>query len=144
MNAQMICWPGWNVMPGWNQRWTPENVRGKQVMLWLAMLVSVAMYFVVVSMLPPATPTENPALVNGLLVAALGMVAASFAAKARLSQAAGTDDLKRKQMGLVVPLAMCESAAVLGVVVWFVTGSPRYSWFLVIGIAGILLHYPKR
>lgn len=47
-------------------------------------------------------------------------------------------------IALLVPLAMCEAAGVLGVVVYFLSGSPRYSLFLAIAIVGMLLHFPRR
>jgi hypothetical protein len=39
---------------------------------------------------------------------------------------------------------LCESAAVLGVAVHIATGSPRDQLIVAIGIAGLLLHYPKQ
>jgi hypothetical protein len=39
---------------------------------------------------------------------------------------------------------LCDAAALLGVVLHFLTGSPRGQLIIAIGVAGLLLHYPKR
>ena len=113
--------------------------------LWLVMAVSVALYFVVVNVveLPPREP--NTQLVTTLLVVAFGLVAASFPVKSRLlAQAREGNAPGREQVAHVLALVLCEAAALLGVVVRFVTGSAHYYIFLVAGLAAILLHYPRR
>jgi F0F1-type ATP synthase membrane subunit c/vacuolar-type H+-ATPase subunit K len=108
------------------------------------MLVSVLLYFVVVRMSRPEHPTDDPGLVRTLLVIALGFTVASFLARNRFETRARDNKMPALgRVGLLLALALCEAAALLGVVVWFVTASPLYYWFLLMGIAGILLHYPK-
>jgi hypothetical protein len=123
----------------------PELQYRQSVILWMAMLVSIGMYFVVVRLVPPQQATDNPALVNTLLVAALGLVAASFAVKSHFLQR-GRDLGKPAffRMALIVALVLCEAGALLGVVAWFLTGSSRSYWMLLIGFIGMLLHYPPR
>jgi hypothetical protein len=41
-------------------------------------------------------------------------------------------------------LVLSEAAALFGVVVWFVTGSPQYYLFLLIGGGAMVLHFPTR
>ena len=46
--------------------------------------------------------------------------------------------------GELVAITMCEAAALFGVVAWFVTATSHYYWFLILGAAGMLLHFPQR
>ena len=113
-----------------------------QRILWLAMILSVVMYFVVTQVAKPPSTQDNPTLVRTLLVVAVSLVASSFQIKKQLlARSPGAAPSAR--LGYIVALVLCESAAVFGVAVYFVTGSPRYSWFLVLGLAGLLLHYPR-
>jgi uncharacterized membrane protein len=116
---------------------TPQPAeRRVLIILWLAMAASIAMYFVVIQMVPPTSAHEDPALVNALLVAAAGMVGASFLVKSRIRAAQG------ERTALLIALALCEAAALCGLVVWFVTAWPYYYVFLLLGLAGQVLHFP--
>jgi hypothetical protein len=85
------------------------------VILWLAMAASIAMYFVVIQRVQPTRAHENPALLNGLMVAAIGLVGTSFLVKSRIRAARG------ERPALLIALALCEAAALCGLVVWFNT-----------------------
>ena len=50
----------------------------QQIILWITMLVSIGMYFVVVRSTPVPDVTGNPILVNILLTVSLGLAGASF------------------------------------------------------------------
>jgi F0F1-type ATP synthase membrane subunit c/vacuolar-type H+-ATPase subunit K len=123
----------------------PDAKYKQRITLWLAILFSVAMYFVVVRMVQPQGVKDNPALVNILLIAAASLVVASFLAESALrTLAREKNNAQLEQAAYIVALVLCESAALFGVVIWFVTGSSRYYLLLLIGFAGILLHYPRR
>jgi cation transport ATPase len=116
-----------------------------QIVLWLVMVLSIGMYFVVMRLVPPRDTSDNATLVSVLLILAIGLTAASFFLKNHfLSRAkqTGMDGLRR--VALIIALTFCEAAALLGIVVWFVTGSPRAYWFLGLGIVGHLGHFPIR
>jgi len=115
---------------------TPEPTRLQQVIVWLVMLVSIVMYCVVAKVVPPADPQPNPMIERIFMLVAVGLVGASFVIKKRIG--AGAPPAAR----LIIPLALCEAAALFGVVVWFVTGWQYYYVFLVLGAAGQVLHYP--
>jgi hypothetical protein len=117
----------------------------QRLVVWFSLLMSLGMYIVVMQLAPPATPRENPGLVTGLMVAAIGMVALSFWVKSRLSGGPGRGRTPRQtDMAYIIPPVMCEAAAVFGVVVWFVTASIQAYYFVLLGLAGLLFHYPKR
>ena len=115
-----------------------------QRILWLAMILSVGMYFAVAQFVQSPSTQDNPTLVTTLLVVAVTLVASSFQVRKQLlARSRNGGGPQAALTAHIVALALCESAAVFGLVVYFVTGSPRYSWFLVLGLAGLLLHYPR-
>jgi hypothetical protein len=83
---------------------------------------------------PPRNATENAALFTGLLALAVVNVIGSFLVRSRVPG----------KPGFLGALVLCESAALFGVVAHFVTGMPRYWMMLLIGLTGMLLHYPRR
>ncbi len=111
----------------------PVEARHRQrVIVWLVMAVSIVMYFIVARVIEPRVTRSDPTLVTVLLVTAVSMVAMSFAVKSRA------------QAGRIIALVLCEAAALFGIVVRIVAGSPRYWVFLLLGLVGVLLHYPRR
>lgn len=103
--------------------------------VWLAMLYSIVMYFVVMRLLAPPGPADNPALVAALTGIAALLVVVSFLVKGRFAV---------RNAGHLLALALCEAAALMGVVSWFLTASPRSYYPLAIGFAGTLMHWPSR
>lgn len=103
-----------------------------RLILWVAMVMSIATYYVVVQVVRPA-PEPNAQLGNVLLLVAFSMVAVTFVLKGRLPQPAG----------YIVALALCESAAIFGIVVAFVAGAPRFEYFIALGLVGMALHFPR-
>jgi hypothetical protein len=103
------------------------------------------MYFVVMRLVTPANPNENPTLVTALLIVAFALVVASFVVKRRLpARTDNVDVAARRRHADIVALVLCEAAALYALPVWFITGWSRSYVFLVVGLAGILLHHPKR
>ena len=112
---------------------------------WFLLVISLGMYFVVMRLAPPAMPRESPGLVTGLMLAAIGVVALSFWVKSRLSRGPEREQAPpRTEIAYLIPLVMCEAAALFGVVVWFVTASIQAYYFVLLGLVGLLFHYPKR
>jgi hypothetical protein len=117
--------------------------------LWAALLMSVAMYFVFVQfifpgMLSPADP-RNSLLIFGLIGAGALFVIASFFVKGKLlAGSVEKQDVGLVQKAVVVACAMCEVAALLGVVAGLVLKS-RVSYLLfLMAAAGVVLHFPRR
>ena len=122
-----------------------ESDYRRRFILWIVMAFSVVMYMVVLRLVTPADPQENPTLVTILLIACVALIAASYVMKRRLL--ARTDLVNvaaRTRAADIMALVLCEAAALLGVVDWFTTGWSRSYVFLALGLAGILSHYPER
>jgi hypothetical protein len=124
---------------------TLETHRRVQIILWLCMAGAGVMYLVLIKLIPTNDPAPNPSLDTALLVIAVGFAAISFPLENRLrSPREEPRNLARERAGLIVGLVLCEAAALFGVIVHFVTGSPRDQLIVAAGIVGLLLHYPKR
>jgi uncharacterized membrane protein len=117
----------------------------QQVVIWLAMVVAIGLYFAILRLAQPASPTDNPLLVDILLFVALVLLGVSFAVKnVFLARGRAQNKPALRRAGPLIALVLCDTAALFGILVWFMTGSPRANWFLLIGLAGVLLHYPSR
>ena len=109
------------------------------------MTMATVMYFIVGQAVPARAPLVMGGLEPILLVIAAVLVGSSFPTKARLrGQPGGGRDLARERIALIAALVLCEAAAILGLVEHFVTGSPRYYVLILIGLVGMLMHYPQR
>ena len=114
------------------------------LILWLALFVSI-MLFLVLVLVTGSQGTPNPTLSYALLGVGATTVLVSFLLKNQLVQKAiNNNDIAALQSAHIVSLALCESAALFGVVDRFVTAS-QTSWLLfAIAAIGILLHFPRK
>jgi len=114
------------------------------LILWFALFVSVMLLLVLV-LVAGSRGTPNPTLSYALLGIGSMTVLGSFLLKQQLVQKAiNNNDIAALQSAHIVSLALCESAALFGVLDRFMTAS-QTSWFLfAIAAIGILLHFPKR
>lgn len=130
---------------------TPQQVEDRVearhkvfLILWFALFVSV-MLFLVLVLVAGSKGTPNSALSYALLGIGSMTVLVSFLLKQQLvRKAIDNKDIAALQSAHIVSLALCESAALFGVLDRFVTAS-QTSWFLfAISAIGILLHFPKK
>ena len=93
----------------------------------------------------PSLAHSTALLKNILLFMAIGDVALSFLLKnLSLKMSSSTDILTRLSNSTIVGSALCESAAVLGMIAALVTKMPKdYYWFAAISLVGILFHIPR-
>ena len=115
------------------------------LIIWAAILMLVPMYLVLIwiNSVPPDPEKSTLALMlTGLSIVP---VAISFLVKQKLlAKAADSQKLELVQQAYVVAFALCEAALLLGLVTYFVTGSPYYVAAFAIGALGILLHFPRK
>jgi len=115
------------------------------IVLWFALLMSVAMYFVVSQLAPPATAPPNSILTFTLTAIGTFLVGISFVIKRKLlRRSVDEQDIGLVQKALVIACAICEAAAVLGLVERFAVSGRDYLLLLVIAAVGIALHFPRR
>ena len=129
----------------------PEARLRTMRILWAVFLVNVGL-FVLISRVaahgadaPEGEVEGVPPLLFALGAAALSAVAASFLLKASVyRRAAERQEPPQAQTGFILALALCESAALFGVVGIFTTRCDYSYALFVLGALGILLHFPRR
>ena len=115
------------------------------IVLWFALLMSVVMYFVVSQLAPPATAPPNSILTFTLTAMGTFLVGVSFVIKRKLlRRSVDEQDINLVQKALVIACAICEAAAVLGLVERFAISGRDYLLLFVIAAVGIALHFPRR
>lgn len=131
----------------------PENLDKRyqtQVTLWLALLISVGMYFVFSVLAAPAGSAAPRSPPNTLLIvvfSALGLlfVLGSFPVRQKLlARSVENQNLALVQRALVIACAMCEVSALLGLLEFFLLGIKEYYWLFLLAAGGIALHFPRR
>ena len=115
------------------------------LILWIAILASMAFLFTLATIAANVNPTANPTLSFALLGVAVGVVIVSILFKQRaVNRAIDKRDVVALQSGYITSFALCEAAALFGLLDHFVTGS-KYSYFsFAIAALGMLLHFPKK
>jgi len=116
-----------------------------QFVLWLTMVLWSIMVFFVVTPLLARTPGVSHGVETTFLLIGIGLVAFSFPLKSKLrGQFSEARDPLRERRALMLALAVCESAAVLGVALHSISESHVGQLLMLIGTAGLLMHYPRR
>jgi hypothetical protein len=117
----------------------------RRVMVWTALVSSILVFFGLGLWLQPVVTVENARLERILMSLAAAYVIASLPAKRwLLAQAGEIDSIFLRRAALVVPLVLCEAAAVMGLALRLIVGSSHYYVFLLVGLAGMLLNFPKK
>jgi hypothetical protein len=112
--------------------------------LWFGIVMSVVMLLILAGFIRTSETgdLQLSLILNGVGIVPLGM---SFLLKQRiLAQAVTQQRLELVQVAYVLAFALCEMAALLGMVDHFLNGS-RYYYigFLFAGL-GLLLHFPRK
>jgi len=119
------------------------------LIIWGACLASIVMYILLAYFARPAATAgggdNSLVIIIVLMMAGVSMVALSFIIKnGLLAQAVSRQRINSVQVAYIVAFALCESAALMGLVATFITAE-AYSFLLfVIGAVGLLLHMPRR
>lgn len=112
--------------------------------LWIAMLLSVSSFLVVV-LVVSGSGQPNQTLTFALLGVGLVAVIVSAVLKSKLlKQAIEKQQLQSLVKAYILGFALCEAAAIFGVLDHFVTGSFYYPFAFITATIGMLLHFPKK
>lgn len=115
------------------------------LIIWAAILMLVPMYLVLIWINSVPPDPEKSTLSFMLLGLSLVPVVISFLVKQKLlAKAAELQKLELVQQAYVVAFVLCEAALLLGLVTYFVTGSPYYVAAIAIGALGLLMHFPRK
>ena len=122
-----------------------EALHRTLMVIWAILLMSV-IGFLLFTVLVPSNATGNNMVVSiVLIVLACSNVALSFTFKRTLlKKSIETKDIQFVLRAYIAALALCESAALFGVIIHFVTGSASYYVAFGLGVIGMLLHFPQK
>ncbi len=138
---------------------TEKNLSTEQfyrtsIMLWAALLMSQFMFLLVIYLVKPevfefdfSKPLlgENATLTVVLFVLTLVNIALSFVFKKMyLNKAINEQNVELVQTAMIIGAALAETASLFGLVLVFVNSYQYFFIFFIVGIVGILLHFPIR
>jgi len=98
--------------------------------------MAIPLYYVVMRMAPPEAPAADSTLPNILAMLSVVLAGMSFPIRSFVARS-------QPRSAFILGLALCQAAALFGMVAWFATGSPRSYYCLAAGAAGMLLHFPR-
>ncbi len=114
--------------------------------LWIALLLSVGMYYVF-TLFAERSPDLKPNDTLSLALMGVGVttVLFSFLVKSKLlARATDEQRVPMVQQAYIVVWALCEVPALLGMLEFFTTTNPNYYLLMIIAALGQLLHFPRR
>ena len=117
------------------------------VVLWFAMMMNIVVFFMVALFAAPESPTSTGSSILMFVLAGLGtfLVVISFAIKRKLlERSVMNQDVTMVQKALVLACAMCEAAALLGLIERFVMGGNDFYLLFFVAAVGTALHFPRR
>ncbi|MEK6282441.1 MAG: hypothetical protein AABN95_18940 [Acidobacteriota bacterium] len=118
------------------------------IVLWFAILMNIGVFFLVSIFAGPGNPpTGLPSSLLTFVLAAVGtlLVVLSFAVKRKLlERSVDNQDVTLVQKALVIACAMCEAAALLGLLERFIVRSSDYYLLFLIAALGTAFHFPRR
>ncbi|MGH9967111.1 MAG: hypothetical protein ACREBG_04670 [Pyrinomonadaceae bacterium] len=116
------------------------------VTLWFALLMSVAMFFLLAFLAGRGEEVrENQVLsISFAAVGTLAVIASRFVNKRFLTQSIDKQEVGLVQTGMIAACALCEVAAMLGLTDHFLTGNRYFYVPMIISVIGMLLNFPRR
>ena len=122
--------------------------------VWFVLLFSQIMFLAVIYFSKPEvfkfdfskSPFgENPVFVVSFAFLAVVNLIVSFVIKKRcVEQAIAEQKIQYVQTGLIIGCALCEAISLLGMVLAFTVSYQYFFLWFLLGITGIILHFPKR
>jgi F0F1-type ATP synthase membrane subunit c/vacuolar-type H+-ATPase subunit K len=115
------------------------------LIIWASMLIAVGGFLLMTILVPSKAQPEDKILPIALTAVGFANVVLSFILKKSfLAKSVAQQDLKLVQQAYIVALALCESAALFGLLIHFITGSVYYYAAFAIALIGMLLHFPMK
>jgi F0F1-type ATP synthase membrane subunit c/vacuolar-type H+-ATPase subunit K len=115
------------------------------LMMWFALLTSMTIFAVLPVVITSQSTEPNTTLSFAFMGAAFMLVVSSVLSKQQVvHRAVEKRDAAMLQTGYIISFALCESAAILGLVDHVVTGSKYYFLSFLLGLLGMLVHFPKK
>jgi hypothetical protein len=114
------------------------------LILWIAILISVGILFSL-AVFTPSSGTANQMLSFALLGTGFTTVTVSLLLKQQMvRKAIEKQQVQALLSAYIIGFALCESAALFGLMDHFATGSGYYRFGFILAAIGMLLHFPKK
>lgn len=127
-----------------NNQATLETRYRTMTILWFGLFSSIVMFFLL-TLVTPAETVENRVLsLTFAVIGTLAVIASRIVKQKFLSQSVDKQDIRLVQTGMIVAAALCEVAAMLGLMDHFLTGNRYYYVLFIIAVIGTLLNFPRR
>lgn len=137
-----------------NKNLPAESIYRSMVLIWASLLFSQVLLLAVAFIAKPELARfdfskpllgENQTLTLVFFLIALANVAVSFVIKKFLiNRAINEQNPELVQTAIIVACALAETASLLGLVLTFISGYQYFFVFFILGIAGMILHFPLR
>lgn len=118
------------------------------IVLWLALLTSVGVYFPISLIVPTKVSTnDSPSTLPVLALVLLGafLVVVSFVVKKKLLESSiERQDVGLVQKAMVIACALCEACGMLGLLEHFIVGTRASYLLFALAAGGIALHCPRQ
>ncbi|CAN5698221.1 hypothetical protein BH20ACI4_BH20ACI4_29380 [soil metagenome] len=138
-----------------NQKTNIEQIYRTLVVLWFALFVSQFLFLLVLFFVKPelfSFDFTQPILPGKfavivlvfLLVGIINLAISFFLKKKYLDQAVAEQNIHFVQTALVTGCALSESVSLFGMMLAFVANYQYFFLWFILGIAGIIFHFPNR
>ncbi len=124
------------------------------VIIWAAILMSQFMFLLVLFFtkkelfefrLDQPFTGQSGAMIMGFAAVAITCVAFSFAFKRRFfERSVEQQEPQLVQTGTIIALALCEASSLIGMCLAFAFDYQYFFIWFILGIAGMLFHFPRR
>lgn len=115
------------------------------LILWLAFLMTIAMYMFLTFIIPRQETSTNRLLTVVFSAISVFTVGLSFAVKKKFfARAVEQQQTSLVTTGFIMAMALSEVAALLGLVDFMVAGDRYFYLLMAISFVGLALHFPKR
>ena len=115
------------------------------LVLWIAFLPTIALYFVLTLLQPNREQLENRVLSLVFSAISAFLVVVSFPMKKTfLSRSVDTQQVGLLNSGFVLAMALCEAAGLLALLDFFIAHDRYYFILMALAFVGVLLHFPRR
>lgn len=116
------------------------------IILWFALLMSSGIFFLLTIFIerPVAAPGNNILFQVFLGISIMAVLISFVLERKLLAQSVREQRPDLVQVALIMALALCEVASLLGLMTYFTSASPYHYVLFIIGVGGMLLHFPRR
>jgi F0F1-type ATP synthase membrane subunit c/vacuolar-type H+-ATPase subunit K len=126
-----------------------DKMYRKQLVLWGALFFSVGLYFVLGLLAVPNSTSELTASDRTLAVVfsilSISVIIASLLMKRMLLRQSVAKQIPGLvQSAMIVGMALCESVALFGLLLRFVTHFDKFYWLFILAAVAMTLHFPRR